>query len=276
MQILLEIPKNFEIDYQTDKFQDFFKRALVDMHSLCSNHEKEIAEMLSEAFLNGTIVRKESVLTEKRTELSPEKKEPSLFGISKGIICQQVNCCGVMGAGLAKAIMDQYPQVKEAFDDCYNNTTNENNKAYKCHYNQLGTFQYIPLDKPFKSINERMRDPHYLRDSKLMVANIYSQDFYGNPAKTGKIYTKLDLLIDSIKTLLSTSDLPVYIPHTKEADGKDYGIGCGYGGEVWERVYPALQKLAQSYDNLYLLDTKTCQIEKVEPEKQEELEMEKE
>ena len=101
------------------------------------------------------------------------------------------------------------------------------------------------------------------------------QDFYGNPAKTGKIYTKLDLLIDSIKKLLSTSDLPVYIPYTKGVDGKkDSGIGCGYGGEVWERVYPELQKLAQNYDNLYLLDTKTCQIEKVEPEKQEEIEKE--
>ena len=210
--------------------------------------------------------------------LTPHTHTHTLFGISEGIICQQVNCCGVMGAGLAKAILEKYPQVKEAFDDYYKHTTNDKNKNYQCHFNQLGSYQLVPLDKPYKSIQELQRDPDYRKDSRLMVANIYSQDFYGNPAKTGKIYTKLDMLINSIKTIAASTDLPVYIPHTKNLEGKgDYGIGCGYGGETWERVYPQLQELAEEYDNLYLLDTKTGEVEKVAPiqeQEREELDME--
>lgn len=177
-----------------------------------------------------------------------------LFGIRAGIICQQVNCCGVMGAGLARAILEQYPQVKMAFDDYYAETTNDANRQHKCHYNQLGSFQLVPLDKPFKSIGDLTHDPDYNKGSRLLVANIYSQDFYGNPAKTGRIYTKRDMLLNSIKTILLTADLPVYVP---------YNIGCGYGGEKWENVYAGLREIAKDHDNLYLLDTKACRSGKI-------------
>ena len=69
-----------------------------------------------------------------------------LFGIDNGIICQQVNCCGVMGAGLAKAIMDKFPIVKQKFDEQYILSTTDKNKDYNCHYNQLGTYNLICLD----------------------------------------------------------------------------------------------------------------------------------
>ena len=36
------------------------------------------------------------------------EKNGAMFGVCKGIICQQVNCQAVMGAGLAKAIMDKH------------------------------------------------------------------------------------------------------------------------------------------------------------------------
>lgn len=204
------------------------------------------------------------LVKEQAREISAKDVKPhsaTIFGITEGVICQQVNCCGVMGAGLAKVILEQFPQVKMAFDDYYIKSTNASNKKYKCHYNQLGSFQFVPLDKPFKSIGNLTYDPDYNKDSRLLVANIYSQDFYGNPEKTGKIYTKLDILINSIKTILFTTDLPVYVP---------MHIGCGYGGEVWERVYPKLCELAKDHDNLYLLDTIMCRIEKISPEKEQE------
>ena len=52
MKIELEIPKEFERDYNVDRFKDFFGRVLYDIKDsiLCSNYEREIAEMLQKAF----------------------------------------------------------------------------------------------------------------------------------------------------------------------------------------------------------------------------------
>lgn len=182
------------------------------------------------------------------------KDKASLFGIFEGIICQQVNCCGVMNAGLAKVIKTQYPQVEEAFNDYYHTSTNSQNRNYKCHFNQLGSFQLVALDKPFQPTgNVGNAD---ITDSGLYVANIYSQDFYGNPSKTGKVYTKLGSLINSIKTIAAFSSLPVYVP---------FHIGCGFGGEKWENIQQELQALvSDGYDNIYLIDTYSNEIEKVQ------------
>lgn len=190
-------------------------------------------------------------------------EEISLFGITEGIICQQVNCCGVMGAGLARAIMDKFPIVKESYDEYYRETAND--KGYKCHFNQLGTVDVIPVDIPNLTLADKVKLSFNDKNSKsrLMVANIYAQDFYGNPDKTGKVYTKLYHLTNAIHGLCFAFDTPIYIPK---------GIGCGYGGETWDHVYKELQELAEKFDNLYLLDTFTQEVSKIEPVN--ELEME--
>lgn len=193
-----------------------------------------------------------------------ENRNVSLFGITEGIICQQVNCCGVMGAGLARAIMDQFPIVKESYDECYRETAND--KGHKCHFNQLGSVDIIPLDITDMSIKDKMFFNPYDKNNKsrLMVANIYAQDFFGNPDKTGKVYTKLYHLTNAIHGLCLAYDMPIYVPK---------GIGCGYGGETWDHVYKELQELADKFDNLYLLDTFTQEVSKIEPVN--ELEMER-
>lgn len=185
-------------------------------------------------------------------------EEISLFGITEGIICQQVNCCGVMGAGLAKVIMDKFPLVKESYDEFYRDT----DKGYKCHFNQLGTVDVIPVDIPNLTLADKVKFSlnDKINKSKLMVANIYAQDFYGNPNKTGKVYTKLHHLTNAITALCIGYNLPIYIPK---------GIGCGYGGETWNCVYKELQKLAEKFDNLYLLDTFSQEVSKIESDKEE-------
>ena len=190
-------------------------------------------------------------------------EEISLFGITEGIICQQVNCCGVMGAGLARAIMDKFPIVKESYDECYRETAND--KGYKCHFNQLGAVDVIPVDIPNLTLADKVKLSFNdkISKSKLMVANIYAQDFYGNPDKTGKVYTKLYHLTNAIHSLCFSYDMPIYVPK---------GIGCGYGGETWDHVYKELQELAEKFDNLYLLNTFTQEVSKIEPVN--ELEME--
>ena len=52
MKLIIDIPKEFEIDYKGDKFKDFFSRVLCDIDEgvLCGNYEKETAEMFLKAF----------------------------------------------------------------------------------------------------------------------------------------------------------------------------------------------------------------------------------
>lgn len=55
MKIEIEIPKEFEGDYNAYKFEDFFMRVMNDIEwngNLCGNYEKETAEMFVKAFQN--------------------------------------------------------------------------------------------------------------------------------------------------------------------------------------------------------------------------------
>ncbi len=57
MKITINIPAEFESDYNTDRFEDIFNRILADLHNnslLCGNYEKETIEMLKNAFKQST------------------------------------------------------------------------------------------------------------------------------------------------------------------------------------------------------------------------------
>lgn len=52
MKVVIDIPKDFEGDYISDKFKDFFSRVIadIDCKGMCGRYEKEIAEMFLKAF----------------------------------------------------------------------------------------------------------------------------------------------------------------------------------------------------------------------------------
>lgn len=59
IKIEIEIPKEFEADYNSDRFKDFFMRVLIDTEInlsnneyLCGLYEQETTEMFIEAFQN--------------------------------------------------------------------------------------------------------------------------------------------------------------------------------------------------------------------------------
>lgn len=162
-----------------------------------------------------------------------------LFGVKRGIICQQVNCLDAMGAGLAKAIMDKYPEVAEDY-----------HKSFKWAdaKNLFGCYRLVKVDED------------------LYVANIYSQFEYGNPQITGRVYTDADKLVECVKAICdSHPELPVFLPRSKDTDNDKDGIGCGLGGESWEKLSEMFKGLDKR--NLYLLDSLKGIIHPLDPEK---------
>lgn len=62
MKILIDIPKEFEVDYNTDRFAEFFHRCLADMDTCCGNYEYETAEMMEKAFTESKIYDPDKVV----------------------------------------------------------------------------------------------------------------------------------------------------------------------------------------------------------------------
>lgn len=59
MRIEIEIPEEFEVDYNADKFAEFLGRvkADIDYNGMCGNYERETADVLAEAFKNSRVVQ---------------------------------------------------------------------------------------------------------------------------------------------------------------------------------------------------------------------------
>lgn len=152
-----------------------------------------------------------------------------LLDIERGIICQQVNCQNVMGAGLAKAIYEKYPIVKKAYHDrcMMYKTQEERSKALYGHY------QLVRISKD------------------LFVANIFSQDKFGNGPQKGICFTNAGYLVSSIEKIAKTHpEKWVYIP---------YGIGCGFGGGNWSEISNAIKDL--QLDNIHIIVPNSIQKE---------------
>ena len=55
MEILIEIPKEFEKSFKEDRFEDSLHRLNADAHCLAGNYEQETLIMLIKAFKNAKI-----------------------------------------------------------------------------------------------------------------------------------------------------------------------------------------------------------------------------
>ena len=119
-----------------------------------------------------------------------------------GVIVHQVNCQGVMGSGVAKAIRDKWPSVYESYIH-----------AYESHVRQgiphLGEIDVCP-------INEH-----------LFVVNLFGQDNYkrGIDDHWSRFtsYGAWELALPKLKRYLIENGLPnnIWLP---------YNVGCDRGG----------------------------------------------
>jgi len=132
--------------------------------------------------------------------------------VERGVVGHGVNCQGVMGSGVAKAIKRKWPIVYENF------ITNDAN---------LGS---ISFTKIFHN-----QYNYYV----LYIVNMYTQEYYGIEAN--REYASRDAIKSSLLSLVELAfayGIPVYTPK----------IGCGLGGLSWEKdVLPIYKDLAELY-----------------------------
>lgn len=133
------------------------------------------------------------------------------------IIAHQVNCKGVMGSGVAKAIRMAYPEVYSEYKKFCDTTC--------VSKDLLGCVQYVAVPR-----------------KKKIIANLFAQDGYGRD----KIYTDYESLELCFRALARKSRMPIAMP---------YGIGCGRSGGDWDNiVYPMIQDIFSRNDvSLYKL-----------------------
>ena len=137
------------------------------------------------------------------------------------IIVHQVNCQGVMGAGIAKIIKQRYPEVFSYYKNACDTVSIDS---------LLGQCQLTPV------IGEN-----------LCIANLFAQERYGRD----KRYTDYDAFDMSLKRLrsyichLTNSNVVIRIP---------YGIGCGLAGGDWNTIQNLIQ------DNLNQFEVEICKL----------------
>lgn len=125
-----------------------------------------------------------------------------ILTVDKGIIGHQVNCIGLMGAGLAKQIRDKYPIVYD------------NYKLYP-HW-ELGDVQYVQINP------------------NLFVANMAGQYGIGTDKRQTN-FNALTICLQSLKYNAIVKNLPIYLPY-KLASGLSGGGTITEQNETWAEV----------------------------------------
>lgn len=126
-----------------------------------------------------------------------------LLNIEHGIVTHQVNCKGVMGAGLAKSLRNQYPNIYPRYHE-----------FCSASYFRPGMIQLVR------------------QSERLFICNLAGQDGYGRDRR----YTDYEALTIALPKLREASEmkgLPVYIP---------YMMGCKLGGGDWAIVSSLIEQ----------------------------------
>lgn len=130
----------------------------------------------------------------------------NLLDVQKGIVCHQVNCIGVMGAGIALQIKNKWPKV------------------YKLYKSECDIFTTDP-----KRLLGHVSDT--LVGDSLVVANCFGQVFPGHGYMTD--YKAWDIILDKLKDLSNYFNLDLHFP---------WQIGCGLAGGDWSKMKAKIEK----------------------------------
>lgn len=137
--------------------------------------------------------------------------EGNILDAPENIICQQVNCQGVMGAGLALQIMKKYPEVYPRYREY----------CKKYCWGLIGSVCYV-------------------KTNDKIIANLFGQENYGRSKKVYTSYVALETALVDVKNYAYNHDFSVAIP---------YGIGCGLANGDWRIVKDMIDRTFSDYDN---------------------------
>lgn len=128
----------------------------------------------------------------------------TILAATEPYILQQVNCRGVMGAGLAKELAYWYPKIKKEYEElCERVPPNI----------LLGTVQ-----------------PVHVSENRIIL-NVFSQLDYGR--KKNVVYTNYEVLEKAFNAIPKIYTGPFAIP---------YGFGCGLANGDWKIVSKIIEK----------------------------------
>jgi O-acetyl-ADP-ribose deacetylase (regulator of RNase III) len=131
----------------------------------------------------------------------------NILDATENIIGHQVNCQGVMGSGVAKAIREKFPVAYDEYIELF--------KIYEDHRSYLlGQCQIVFTDK--------------------VIANLFGQEKYGYD---GKMYTNVEAL------QLALKQVAYRMRETGETLALPYLIGCARGGADWNVVLPMIEEV---------------------------------
>ena len=132
-----------------------------------------------------------------------------ILSVTNGVIVHQVNCQSRIGAGVSGAIIKRYPIVESAYHSKFQNASPSS---------VFGTWQPVQVSE------------------SLIVVNAFAQFFYGNAAKTKRVYTDEDKLVKILTDVCNkySEYEEIWIP---------YGIGCGLAGGNWENIVFRIERL---------------------------------
>ena len=128
------------------------------------------------------------------------------------IICHQVNCSGVMGAGIARQIRDKWPHVYDSYKTACDNASKRRDL--------LGKVQHVRG-----------------KEGAPDVINIFGQYGYGSD---GGVYTDYTALIHAFQT--------INCRFRGRTIGFPYGFGCGLAGGDWFDVEQLIVKYLPDCD----------------------------
>jgi len=149
----------------------------------------------------------------------------NILNADEDIIGHQVNCKGVMGAGLTKQIRNTYPHVYDDYKTLCENTKNKSSL--------LGHVQCVKINK----------DEIFGK----IIANIFAQEKYGrNSVHTN--YTALREGLEKLRALVTSKHF------YNKSIALPYYIGCGLAGGDWNEVYGIIEDVFSDYEvTLYKL-----------------------
>lgn len=151
-----------------------------------------------------------------------------LLGSKADFIIHQTNCVGVMGAGIALQIANQFPQVQVEYLKYLRH-------CKKNKIDPLGTVQYVPSEIWAVGLVDTMKNETITECRSMQfqyIVNLFGQRDTGAGLQTD--YVAIRKAFADIKEKAESINATIALP---------YKIGCGLGGGDWNEVYKIINEV---------------------------------